>query len=202
MRVALFGSFYRGFFVLRELAELQKKGRISLVGVATDDPDCSFVSPGKRVWQYPHSAFERGLVSAEAQTLGHLAYTGRVKTAEFYKKFEEEWRPDICFMATFGQKINQRLFSFPKSGFFNFHPSFDDCWPSYPGGNPFAEMLQDHKPYCVISMHRVDANFDTGELISRSPRLYFPHGVTVTDLHKLTSPDAARLVREYLDSIV
>ena len=49
-RLVVFGSFYRGFFVLSELLQGHIAHEITVVGVATDDPSKSFVSPHKRVW--------------------------------------------------------------------------------------------------------------------------------------------------------
>ena len=48
-------------------------------------------------------------------------FTGRVKTPEFERMFTEEWTPDLCLMATFGQLIPKRLFQVPRRGFYNFH---------------------------------------------------------------------------------
>lgn len=202
IRCAFFGSFYRGQAVLRELVTMKNRGSIDLVGICSDDPSQSFVSPMKRVWQYPHQRFEEELVADEAAQAGMSVFQGKVKTTEFYSIFENEWCPDICFMATFGQKIDARLFSFPRLGFFNLHPSFDDAWPSYPGGNPFSEMIRDGKSYCVISMHLVDEGFDTGKLISRSPRIIIPKNASIIDLHKLTAVYAGFLVRNYCEHLL
>ena len=54
VRLAVFGSFYRGREVLREALQGRLAQFVRVVGVATDDPAKSYVSPGKRVWQYPH----------------------------------------------------------------------------------------------------------------------------------------------------
>lgn len=198
VRVAVFGSFHRGYHVLHALLAGELAGRVEVVGVATDDPDQAFVSPGKRVWQYPHSAAERSMVARLADEHCVAVWKGRVKTPEFYALFEQQWRPDVVVMATFGQKIDARLFGFPRLGFFNLHPCLDDGWPSrYVGGNPFRKLLDDGSPYCVIAMHQVDDGFDTGPLLAFSERIAVPPGAGVVDLHKLTAPVAARLaVRE------
>lgn len=198
LRVAVFGSFYRGYHVLHELLSGDLADRLKLVGVATDDPDQAFVSPGKRVWQYPHAAVERRMVARLAEEHDIAVWNGRVKTPEFYRVFEQQWRPDVVVMATFGQKIDARLYDYPRLGFFNLHPCKDDAWPSrYVGGNPFQQLLDDRSEYCVIALHRVDDGFDTGELVARSERIALPPGAGVVDLHKLTAPVAARLaVRE------
>ena len=53
IRVALFGSYYRGYQVLDELLSGPLSAHVTVVGVATDNPDNTFISRAKRVWQYP-----------------------------------------------------------------------------------------------------------------------------------------------------
>lgn len=197
MRVAVFGSFYRGHRVLSEL--LHHPDMFQVVGVATDDPSQSWVSPMKRVWQYPHTQQETLMVRNLAQQNRLPCYQGKVKDPSFYTLFEEHWRPDICIMATFGQRINQRLYEFPKWGFYNLHPCVDDGWPSkYAGSNPFQALLDDRQPDVVMALHRVDDGFDTGELIAYSEKMPIPPGVGVTMLHQLTAPMAAQLAMQHL----
>lgn len=202
-RVAVFGSFYRGYYVLSELLFGAIGSTLDVVGVATDDPRQNFVSPHKRVWQYPHTVVERDMVKNLAKNAGIETYTGRVKSAEFYALMEEKWKPDICIMATFGQRIDRRLYTYPRLGFFNLHPCIDDKWPSrYAGSNPFQALLNDQRHYTVIAMHRVDDNFDTGELIAYSEKIYFPDHVGVVDLHKITSPSAGKLAAHEIANII
>jgi methionyl-tRNA formyltransferase len=196
LRVALFGSFYRGYCVLDELLLGPLREKVVVVGVATDDPSQSFVSPYKRVWQYAHQSWEETMVADRAVRSGLPVYRDRVKSERFYRIFEEEWRPELCIMATFGQRIDSRLYGYPRAGFYNLHPSDDGVWPSrYAGGNPFRMMLDDRAGYCVIRMHRVDDGWDTGHLVATSERIAVPPDCTVVDLHKMSSPVAALLVR-------
>jgi methionyl-tRNA formyltransferase len=203
VRVVVFGSFYRGYYVLHELLNGELSQRVEVVGVATDDATQAFVSPGKRVWQYPHTPGERTMVQSLAVSHGIEVHSGRVKTAEFYALMQNRWKPDLCIMATFGQKISSELFEAPKLGFYNLHPCIDDAWPSqYVGGNPFQALLDTHKKYTVIAMHRVDNGFDTGELIAYSERVPIPPHVGVVDLHKITSPSAGRLAATQIGKII
>ena len=202
-RIAVFGSFYRGYYVLSELLFGAVSEQVVVVGVATDDPSQNFVSPQKRLWQYPHTIAEQEMVRHLAMKSGIDTYRGRVKTPEFYDIMETRWKPDLCIMATFGQRIDERLFGAPPLGFYNLHPCTDDGWPSlYAGANPFQALLTDRKKYSVIAMHRIDGNFDAGELIAYSEKVFIPEHVGVVDLHKLTSPTAGRLaVREIAEII-
>jgi methionyl-tRNA formyltransferase len=202
-RVALFASFYRGFFVLDELLRGPCSALVQVVGLATDDPAQPFVSPGKRVWQHPHTRYEQVMVSQMAQAHGIPVYTGRVKSPEFYEMIETQWRPDICVMGTFGQKIDARLFNYPRLGFFNIHPCAYGIWPTrYPGANPYGEMIDDNVTHLNIALHRVGDVFDAGELVGMSESIPLPAKTCVTDLHKLSAPAAGHLVGREIMRII
>ncbi len=193
IRIALFGSFYRGYYVLDELLHGPLKDCFSVVGVATDDVTQSFISGKARVWQYSHLPSEETMVERRAQQHGIAVYKGRVKCELFYEMYETVWRPDLCVSATFGQRIDARLFSFPELGFFNIHPCINDGWPSrYAGPNPFKALLDDGHDHAKAALHRIDEGFDTGELLAMSGRIAMPPNATVIDMHKITSPMFAR----------
>ena len=199
MRIAVFGSFYRGFFVLNELLKGPLKERLQVVGCATDDPASSFVGAHKRVWKYGYSKQEATLVRSLAEEYSVPVFDGRVKDDSFYRIFQTQWKPDLCIMATFGQMIDERLFTYPKMGFFNLHPSDLSDWPSrYAGPNPFSEMLKDGRTDCVITVHHVDGGFDTGDRVLTSEVIPIPAGAEVKDMHKITSPYAAMTARRLI----
>jgi methionyl-tRNA formyltransferase len=203
IKVVLFGSFYRGFAVLSELIKGPLKDKIEMVGVVSDDPTQAFISANRRVWQYGYSDVEADMVNNLATANGIPVYQGKVKTPEFYDIYENHYKPDICIMATFGQQINERLFAYPRLGFYNLHPSDNAAWPSiYAGPNPFFEMLKDGETSCVLSLHNVDGDFDTGARVAVSETVHFPPSATPRSLHKMTSPIAALLVREHLKKIL
>jgi methionyl-tRNA formyltransferase len=135
------------------------------------------------------------MVPDHAQRHGIPVHTGLVKSDSFYQLYENLWRPDICIAATFGQRIDARLFGFPRHGFFNAHPCIGDDWPSkYAGPNPFQALIDDGHDHTTVALHRVDDGFDTGELINMSPRIGIPPGAGVVDMHKVSSPVVAKFV--------
>ena len=189
IRIAKFGSFYRGFYVLEELLHGHLKNHFLVVGVATDDVTQAFISRNLRVWQYPHVQSEETMVERRALEHRLPVYKGRIKSEFFYEVYEKQWTPDMCISATFGQRYNARLFNFPSLGFYNIHPCIDDDWPSkYAGPNPFQALIDDGKDHIKAALHRVDDGFDTGELIAMSSRIAIPPEATVVDMHKVTSP--------------
>src|ERR1035438_4337747 len=105
IRVAVFGSFLGGYCVLKELLSGEFAHRVEVTGIATDDPTQLFTHPNVRLWKYPHARDDELLVPRFAQANGIPVYTERVKSAEFYEVFFNQWQPDLCLMATFGQKI-------------------------------------------------------------------------------------------------
>jgi methionyl-tRNA formyltransferase len=130
-------------------------------------------------------------------------FTGRVNDAPFHEIIEQQWKPDLCIMATFGQRIRKRLIHYPSLGFYNLHPCIDDKWPSkYVGGNPFEALKRDGMKYTKVAFHAIDEDFDTGPLIAMTPRIAIPDEVSVVDMHKITSPSAARLAGRELQKII
>ena len=195
VRIAVFGSFYRGYFVLDELLHGPFREAFQIVGVATDDVRQPFINLEQRVWQYPYTDIEAGMVSAYAERHNVPVYSGRIKSEAFYGIYENDWRPDICIAATFGQRIDERIYGYPRFGFYNAHPCKEDGWPSrYAGPNPFKALIEDGSDHTTVALHRVDEGFDTGELIAMSPRIAIPPGAKVTDMHKITSPVIAKFV--------
>lgn len=203
VRIALFGSFYRGFYMLNELLFGDIANSVEVVGVATDDPRNSFVNPQKRVWQYPHSEYETNMVEILATKHGLPVFKNRVNDAPFHQIIEESWKPELCVMSTFGQRIHKRLIHYPALGFYNLHPCLDDKWPSkYVGGNPFDAMKRDQMPYIRVAFHAIDENFDTGPLIAFGEKIAIPDETSVVDMHKITSVSAARLAADELQKII
>ena len=193
-RVAVFGSFLGGYHVLKELLFGELARRITVTGVATDDPTQPFTHPHLRLWKHPHTRDDELLVPRFAEANGLPVYTGRVKSPEFNQIFLNEWRPELCLMATFGQKIPGPIFSHPRLGFFNFHHS-GETWPSYPGPDPIAAMVRDGKSHLVLTIHAVTDVIDGGEFVARSHRVAIPEGVNAIAMHRITWPQMGPFIQ-------
>ena len=112
-RVVVLGSFMGGYHVLRELLWGPLARRLVVAGVATDDPTQPFTHSNVRLWKYPHTRDEELLVPRFAQAHGLPVFTGRVKAPEFRALFFNDWQPELCLMATFGQKIPNEIIGYP-----------------------------------------------------------------------------------------
>jgi hypothetical protein len=200
-RVAVFGSFLGGYHVLKELLFGELARRITVTGVATDDPTQPFTHPHLRLWQYSHSRDDELLAPRFAQAHGLPVYTGRVKSPEFTQIFLNEWRPELCLMATFGQKIPGTIFSHPRLGFFNFHHS-GETWPSYPGPDPIAAMVRDGKTHLVLTIHAVTDVIDGGAFVARSHPVAIPEGVNAIAMHRITWPQMGPFIQRSVNGML
>lgn len=69
---------------------------------------------------------------------------------------------DVVFVFTFPWRIQKDVLQLPKLGFINFHFGL---LPQYRGADAIFWTIKHKAPYGGISVHKMDANFDTGELI-------------------------------------
>jgi folate-dependent phosphoribosylglycinamide formyltransferase PurN len=203
LRVAIFGSFYRGEQLIRAILAFKHEHPrlIDFAGIATDDPFHPRTSPDKRVWQYlsdeEKAVHVRGIVTL-AQAHKVPVWQGNIKGPKFASTFAA-WKPDVVYMGTFGQRIPRHLFEQPAYGFLNFHPTVDHRkWPSYVGGNPFSEMIAQGERHGAIALHEVNEEFDDGPLISFSGNFRLLPNDTVVALHQRTAVEAGKMVEWHL----
>jgi methionyl-tRNA formyltransferase len=201
VRVAVFGSFYGGYHVLKELLTGPLHTDVQVTGVATDDPRQPYTHPHVRLWRYPHTEAEEEQVKWLALAHDLPLYTGRIKTEQFHQMFVAEWRPDLCLMATFGQIIPRRIFTVPRLGFYNFHHS-DLTWPSYPGPDPIAGMLRDGKPFVVLNLHEVNEVLDGGRFVAHSHRVPLPKDTNAAALHRVSWPQMGPFIRQQVQRMI
>lgn len=201
-RVAVFGSFMGGYHVLQELLSGDLASQVQVTGVASDDPTQVFTHASVRLWKYPHSRDDELRVPRFAAERGLPVFTGRIKTPEFYRIFLDEWQPQLCLMATFGQKIPTALINYPPLGFYNFHHSGVDTWPSYPGPDPIAAMVRDGRTHLVLTIHKVSDVIDGGEFVARSHRVSIPAGINAVGMHRITWPQMGPFIRREVGAML
>ncbi len=73
------------------------------------------------------------------------------------------YAPDIILSYTFPYRLPAAILAIPRLGAVNLHPS---PLPSYRGPNPHR-MLYDGAPTLGATLHRTEAGFDTGAILSR-----------------------------------
>ena len=91
----------------------------------------------------------------------------------------------IGLMITFTYKLPAAVYNLPPNGFFNMHPG---PLPGYRGPDPVFWQIKNREPYAGIAIHKVDDDFDTGNLVlSDKIRL------AATDTHGILSTKLAEL---------
>ena len=200
-RIVVFGSFLGGYHVLSELLFGELADRVTVVGVATDDPTQPYTNAKVRLWKYPHTPDDELLVRRFVASQKLPVITGRVKSPEFHELMVNDWRPDLCLIATYGQKIPNQIIALPRLGFFNFHHS-GPTWPSYPGPDPIAAMQRDGRKDLVLTMHTVTDVIDGGEFVARSHRVAIPEGVNAIQMHRITWPQMGNFIHETVSGVL
>ena len=65
---------------------------------------------------------------------------------------------------TFNRKIPPEVYELPENGFFNVHPG---PLPEYRGPHPLFEQVRKREKFLGITLHKLDADFDTGPVVMR-----------------------------------
>lgn len=71
---------------------------------------------------------------------------------------------DIAVVCSFNYKIPKILLDSVKDGFINVHPSL---LPNYRGPNPYSSVILNNEKETGVTLHFMDENFDTGDIISQ-----------------------------------
>ena len=73
---------------------------------------------------------------------------------------------DAAVVCSFNYKIPRILLESVKDGFINVHPSM---LPKYRGGNPYSRVIMNGETETGVTIHFMDENFDTGDIIAQKP---------------------------------
>ena len=73
---------------------------------------------------------------------------------------------DVAVVCSFNYKIPKILRESTKDGFINVHPSL---LPKYRGANPYSRVIMNGETETGVTIHFMDDNFDTGDIIAQKP---------------------------------
>ena len=73
---------------------------------------------------------------------------------------------DAAVVCSINYKIPKILLESTKDGFINVHPSL---LPKYRGGNPYSRVIMNGETETGVTIHFMDENFDTGDIIAQKP---------------------------------
>ncbi|MBQ9688428.1 methionyl-tRNA formyltransferase [bacterium] len=103
------------------------------------------------------------------------------------KTFLEEVKSldaDIAVVCSFNYKIPKELLDCVKGGFINTHPAL---LPDYRGPNPYSSVIINGEDYTGVTLHFMDENFDTGDIISQKKIRIFEKETMGTIFNKLNA---------------
>ncbi len=86
----------------------------------------------------------------------------RSVNSEEFKTALLKLNPDVVLVGSWGEKIKKEIFSIPRLGFINAHPSL---LPLYRGANPYYQVIKHGEDLSGISLHLVDEKFDSGAIL-------------------------------------
>ena len=69
---------------------------------------------------------------------------------------------DIGIVCSFNKKLPSEFLKTTKEGFLNCHPSL---LPYYRGGNPYSAVIMNNEELTGVTIHFMDENFDTGDIV-------------------------------------
>lgn len=114
----------------------------------------------------------------------------------------EEWvrdkRPDVIIVYSMSQLLKKNIFSIPKYGTINLHPSF---LPAYRGPNPWFWTYYNQDSHGGVTLHYIDEGEDTGDIIYQE-KYEIPLGMLSTDMQDLAiGVIGNRLISNALDNL-
>lgn len=106
-----------------------------------------------------------GLMCNFARTLKVpiITYEKSLDEIDFIHKVRQ-LEADIAVVCSYNKKFPPELLKSVKGGFVNCHPSL---LPDYRGANPYSNVLINGEKETGVTLHFMDENFDTGDIIAQ-----------------------------------
>ena len=79
-----------------------------------------------------------------------------------FLKTLKKLKADIGIVCSFNKKLPSEFLKTTKDGYLNCHPSL---LPNYRGGNPYSAVITNDEEYTGVTIHFMDNNFDTGDIV-------------------------------------
>ncbi len=133
-----------------------------------------------------------------ASTLGlAVLQPERARDAAFVEDLRR-LQPELVVVAAYGQILSSALLEIPRFGCLNVHTSL---LPKYRGAAPIQWALLNDEPETGITIMRMDAGLDTGDILSQAVTPIRPDDTSETLHDRLATMGAELLVRTIPDFI-
>lgn len=117
--------------------------------------------------------------------------------SEEFRTFVLKANADIILVGTWREKIKKEIFSMPKIGTVNIHPSL---LPRYRGPNPYSQVIMRGEKKSGVTIHLMDENFDTGAILLQKEVEILPND-TAKELRERMFSTTRDLTAEFLRRI-
>ncbi|NIA13194.1 MAG: methionyl-tRNA formyltransferase [Nitrospiraceae bacterium] len=108
-----------------------------------------------------------------------------------FEAWLRDQRPDVCTLAAYGRVLKQPILDVPTHGFLNVHPSL---LPRHRGTSPIQTAILQGDEVTGVSIMRLDAGMDTGDVILQETLPIADDDTTATLSEKLSALGARMLV--------
>ena len=103
---------------------------------------------------FKHFVLQRDLNFINYDDLKNIFFINKIKAL----------KADIAVVCSFNYKVPKALLESVKDGFINVHPSL---LPKYRGPNPYSRTILNGEKETGVTLHFMDENFDTGDIITQ-----------------------------------
>lgn len=131
---------------------------------------------------------------AKELNLNIIDYEENLYEKSFLDKVKE-LNVDLGVVASYNKKLPKDLLRLALDGFINLHPS---KLPDYRGANPYSHIIINGEEESAITLHFMDEEFDTGDIISQY-RFGIDINETMGTLFYRTNEMCASMLYEALD---
>lgn len=195
MRIAFFGDYSR--YSMAALEVIRARGDLAL---AVEGGTLARRG-GEALFRGPLAPLRRRLLRRSpwlaAVSSGLPAAFWRKGGAEAIATLLRETEVDLAVVASFPGLLPASLLSIPRLGFINAHGSL---LPAYRGPNPWFWMALQGAAEGGMTLHRLDAGEDTGEILAQAA-YPVPLGMTPGDHEQAATRLIAELLPEVLDRL-
>ncbi len=132
--------------------------------------------------------------TAQMYGLNIIQYDQKLNETAFLQKIKA-LNADLAVVASYNKKFPKELLELTKDGFINLHPS---KLPDYRGANPYSHVIINGETESAITLHFMDENFDTGDIISQY-KFGIDENETMGTLFIRTNEMCATMLYEALD---
>ena len=138
-----------------------------------------------------------------ADSVESLARSHNIPLLDFQQKVStictqlNNYQLDLLIVGCYQHKLPEKILSIPKIATVNLHPSL---LPTYRGPVPlFWQFRQGEKEF-GITLHKMDANFDSGDIISQRSANFFD-GISHQQANSILAAYGVQLLADYLLAI-